>query len=77
MKELIGALKDILKISEDGVVQRNETGKPTWSALDAIKQIAGEAIAKHAPANPALEALRYHVSGAIERGESVAITEQQ
>jgi len=26
--------------------------------------------------NPALEALRYHVTGAIERGEGVAITEQ-
>lgn len=27
--------------------------------------------------NPALEALRYHVTGAIERGEGVAITEQR
>ena len=27
--------------------------------------------------NPALESLRYHVSGAIERGEGVAITEQR
>jgi len=47
MHHLLSALEAIAKIGEDGVIERRETGKPTWSALDAIKNIAREAIAKH------------------------------
>ena len=44
--ELLDALRELLAIGEGGVIQRNETGKPTWSAMDEIKRIAGAAIAK-------------------------------
>jgi hypothetical protein len=44
--DLLAALRELLAIGEGGVVLRNETGKPTWSALDAVKSIASEAIAK-------------------------------
>ena len=44
VSELIAALEAIAKIGEEGVIERRETGKPTWNALDAIKQIAQEAI---------------------------------
>jgi hypothetical protein len=44
--DLLAALRELLAIGEGGVVLRNETGKPTWSALDAVKSIALLAIAK-------------------------------
>ena len=44
--DMLLALRELLAIGEGGVIQRNETGKPTWSALDEIKRIAGAAIAK-------------------------------
>lgn len=51
MNHLISALEAIEKIGEDGVIERRETGKPTWSALEAVKDIAREAIAKHSSGN--------------------------
>jgi len=44
--ELLSALKELAAIGEGGVVLRSETGKPRWSALDAVKTIARAAIAK-------------------------------
>ena len=44
--DMLLALRELLAIGEGGVIQRNETGKPTWSAMDEIKRIAGAAIAK-------------------------------
>ncbi len=49
--ELISALEAIAKIGEDGVIERRETGKPTWTALAAVKEIAREAIAKATQSN--------------------------
>ena len=40
------ALKAILKTCEDGVIHRNGTGKPQWSAFGHIKSIIRAAIAK-------------------------------
>lgn len=44
--ELLAALESIVAISSAGVIHRNETGKPQWSALDEITKIVGAAIAK-------------------------------
>lgn len=44
--ELTEALKQVLQICENGVIQINETGKPIWHALDVMKGIAAAAIAK-------------------------------
>lgn len=38
------SLKSILAICADGVIERRETGKPTWSALDAIAELAKSAL---------------------------------
>jgi hypothetical protein len=46
--ELLSALEALAKIGEGGTIQINETGKPTWNALDAVKEIARAAIAKAA-----------------------------
>ena len=43
---LLEALRELAEIGEGGVIERRETGKPIWSALDAIKTIARAAIAK-------------------------------
>lgn len=43
--DLLAALKDIVAICKDGVIERRETGKPTWQALDAMAEIARAAIA--------------------------------
>ena len=50
-----------------------ETCEHTGMTRDELESLCGTP----AITNPALEALRYHVSGAIERGEGVAITEQR
>jgi len=44
--ELKEALIQVFRIGEEGVIERRETGKPTWHALDAIKTIAMTAIEK-------------------------------
>ena len=44
--ELAEALRELAKIGEGGVIQINETGKPTWSALEAVASIARAALAK-------------------------------
>ena len=44
--ELLEALTAILALAEDGVVMRNETGKPQWSLIGALKDITRAAIAK-------------------------------
>jgi hypothetical protein len=42
---LRAAMKAILKTCKEGVIQRNETGKPQWSALDHMEAIASTALA--------------------------------
>ena len=44
--ELLEALKSVLEIGAGGVIERRETGKPTWHALDEVANIARNAIAK-------------------------------
>lgn len=44
--QLIETLRTLAEIGEAGVIERRETGKPTWSALDAVATIARAAIAK-------------------------------
>lgn len=44
--ELLADLRELAAIGEAGVIERRETGKPTWSALTAVKDIARAAIAK-------------------------------
>lgn len=39
-----GPLEAILAITKAGVIHRNETGKPQWSALDEITKLAHEAL---------------------------------
>jgi hypothetical protein len=43
---MLAALRDIETIGGAGVIERRETGKPTWHALDAIKDAARAAIAR-------------------------------
>lgn len=43
---MLAALKELAAIGEAGIIERRETGKPTWCITDALKTIAGEAIAK-------------------------------
>ena len=43
---LLAALKKVFRLAENGVIQRNETGKPQWSLTDELKTIARAAIAK-------------------------------
>jgi hypothetical protein len=42
---LRAAMKAIIKACKEGVIQRNETGKPQWSALDHMEAIASTALA--------------------------------
>ena len=44
--DLLAALHELAEIGEGGVIERRETGKPTWSALKAVATIARAAIAK-------------------------------
>ena len=44
--DLLAALHELAEIGEGGVIERRETGKPTWSALEAVATIARAAIAK-------------------------------
>ena len=39
---LLSALRKIKKIAKAGVIHRNETGKPQWSAFDEIKKIVSK-----------------------------------
>jgi hypothetical protein len=50
--ELIEALVSVVKTCEAGVIHVNETGKPQWSALDQMKQIARNALAKSKSKTP-------------------------
>lgn len=43
---MLAALKELAAIAEAGVIERRETGKPSWNIMDAIKATTGEAIAK-------------------------------
>jgi len=54
-------------------VDNEERCEHTGMTSDELESLCGTP----AITNPALEALRYHVTGAIERGEGVAITEQR
>lgn len=42
--ELQEALKEIIKTCNDGVIHKNETGKPQWSALTHMGMIAKKAL---------------------------------
>lgn len=44
--DLLAALRKLAEIGEGGVVERRETGKPTWYALDVVAHIALAAIAQ-------------------------------
>jgi hypothetical protein len=44
--ELLAALRALAEISTGGVIEKRETGKPTWYALEEIGKIAATAIAK-------------------------------
>lgn len=44
--ELLAALERLASIADEGSVMRHETGKPTWSFIDEVKQSARAAIAK-------------------------------
>lgn len=46
LPELLEALEAAWAIGDGGVVMRHETGKPSWSALDAIKEAASSALLK-------------------------------
>jgi hypothetical protein len=43
---MVEALRELAAIGGGGVIERRETGKPTWSALDAVQSIARAALAK-------------------------------
>lgn len=44
--ELLAALTEIAELAEKGAIMIHETGKPTWSLVDAVSSIARAAIAK-------------------------------
>ena len=44
--ELLDALRELAAIGEGGIIERRETGKPTWHALNAVRDIARAAITK-------------------------------
>ena len=44
--DLLAALQRLASIADEGAVLRHETGKPTWSFIDEVKQSARAAIAK-------------------------------
>lgn len=46
--ELLAALDKIAEIAAAGVIHRNETGKPQWSAFDEIKSIIARACRQEA-----------------------------
>ncbi len=58
---------------KEAIERDEETCEHTGMTRDELESLCGTP----AITNPALEALRYHVTGAIERGEGVAITEQR
>ena len=86
-KRLIEAAPDLLAALNEAEKYIGALPKPSvkkdFSGLNHLEQTLKAvrlAIAKatgESATNPALEALRYHVTGAIERGEGVAITEQR
>lgn len=41
---MLEALRAMEAIGSAGVIERRETGKPTWNALDAIRDLARQAI---------------------------------
>lgn len=43
---LLSALQEIATICDGGVLERRETGKPNWIALESVSKIARAAIAK-------------------------------
>ena len=43
---MLTALQRIAALAEEGVIQRNETGRPQWSLIDELKKITREAIDK-------------------------------
>lgn len=44
LPKLLEALEKLAEIGNAGVIQRNETGKPQWSALDEVKSITKAAL---------------------------------
>lgn len=53
--DAIDALERLLAIGKDGVIERRETGKPTWSALEEVARISETALTKsNAPDQPRL-----------------------
>ena len=44
--DLLAALEQLKALAEEGVIHRNETGKPQWSLTDEIKNITRAAITK-------------------------------
>ena len=43
---MLAALRELLAIGEDGIIERRESGKPIWSVLDEVKKITRAAIAQ-------------------------------
>lgn len=44
--DLAAALLELAEIGEAGVIERRETGKPTWSVLEAVATIARAALSR-------------------------------
>ncbi len=44
--DMYAALEKLEQIGEGGVIERIETGIPTWHALDEVKNISRAALAK-------------------------------
>ena len=47
--ELLATLERLARIADEGAVMVHETGKPTWSFIDEVKQSARAAISKAPP----------------------------
>jgi hypothetical protein len=45
-KALLNALRKVVTTCKAGVLERRETGKPTWYALDHLGAVATSAIAR-------------------------------
>ena len=44
--DLLAALREVLEIGRAGAIERRETGKPTWNALEEVARIARAAISR-------------------------------
>ncbi len=44
LPKLLEALESLAKIGADGVIERRETGKPMWSAMDEIRKLTSASL---------------------------------